>query len=153
MGLTTLPSDLLIFSEPLSHQPWAKMLCGIGSPIACTIEHALSAYFDITHGAGLAVITPRWMKEILSERTAERFVTLGKGLFCFDQNLSDMEMANEVIDAFYAFFEEIGIPMHLGELGVKADKIDEMADHILEFDSTNEPWMYAPSTKPPSCVF
>ena len=49
-----------------------------------------------------------------------------------------------MIDGFYAFFESIGIPMHLGELGVKADKIDEMADHILENDSTNEPWMYAP---------
>ena len=58
-----------------------------------------------------------------------------------------MEMANKVIDAFYNFFESIGIPMHLGELGVKADKIEEMADHILENDSTNEPWMFAPLDK------
>ena len=109
-----------------------------------SIEHALSAYFDITHGAGLAIITPRWMKEILSEKTVERFVTLGTGLFGFDKSLSDMEMANKVIDAFYNFFESIGIPMHLGELGVKAEKIEEMADHILENDNTNEPWMFAP---------
>ena len=112
-----------------------------------SIEHALSAYFDITHGAGLAIITPRWMKEILSEKTVERFVTLGTGLFGFDKNLSDMEMAEKVIDAFYNFFESIGIPMHLSELGVKADKIDEMADHILANDSTNEPWMFAPLDK------
>ena len=112
-----------------------------------SIEHALSAYFDITHGAGLAIITPRWMKEILSEKTVERFITLGTGLFGFDKNLSDMEMANKVIDTFYNFFESIGIPMHLGELGVKADKIEEMADHILANDSTNEPWMFAPLDK------
>ena len=112
-----------------------------------SIEHALSAYFDITHGAGLAIITPRWMKEILCERTAERFVTLGTDLFGFDKNLSDTDMAGRVIDAFYKFFEETGIPMHLGELGVKAEKIDEMADHILENDNTNEPWMYAPLDK------
>ena len=37
--------------------------------------------------------------------------------------------------------------MHLSELGVKAEAIDEMADHILENDSTNEPWMYAPIGK------
>lgn len=55
-----------------------------------------------------------------------------------------MEMAEKVIDAFYKFFESIGIPMHLGELGVKADAIEDMADHILENDSTNEPWMFAP---------
>lgn len=112
-----------------------------------SIEHALSAYFDITHGAGLAIITPRWMKEILSEKTIERFTTLGTLLFGFDKSLSDMEMAGKVIDAFYNFFESIGIPMHLGELGVKADKIEEMADHILANDSTNEPWMFAPLDK------
>ena len=111
-----------------------------------SIEHALSAYFDITHGAGLAIITPRWMKEILSENTKERFVTLGKLLFGFE-NLSDLDMANKVIDEFYAFFESIGIPMHLGQLGVKADKIGEMADHILENDDTSGEWMYVPLDK------
>ncbi|MBO7519307.1 MAG: iron-containing alcohol dehydrogenase, partial [Clostridia bacterium] len=109
-----------------------------------SIEHALSAYFDITHGAGLAIITPRWLKEILSERTAERFVTLGTDLFGFDKSLPDTEMAKKVIDGFYNFFEETGIPMHLGELGVKKVEIEEMADHILENDSTDEPWVYAP---------
>ena len=112
-----------------------------------SIEHALSAYFDITHGAGLAIITPRWMMEILSEKTLERFVTLGTGLFGFDKSLPAMEIAEKVIDAFYRFFESTGIPMHLGELGVKAEAIDEMADHILEYDSTNEPWMYTPIGK------
>ena len=107
-----------------------------------SIEHALSAYFDITHGAGLAIITPRWMKEILSENTVERFVILGKQLFGFDNDLDDFDMANKVIDEFYAFFEAIGIPMHLAELGVKSDKIEEMADHILENDSTLGAWMY-----------
>lgn len=112
-----------------------------------SIEHALSAYFDITHGAGLAIITPRWMQEILCERTAERFVTLGKELFEMDATIPDMEMAADVINAFYDFFASIGIPMHLAQLGVQADKIDEMADHILANDSTNEPWMYAPLDK------
>ena len=112
-----------------------------------SIEHALSAYFDITHGAGLAIITPRWMKEILSEKTAQRFATLGTNLFGFDKNLQDMEMAEKVIDGFYKFFEETGIPMHLSELGVKKEAIDEMADHILQNDNTNEEWMFAPLDK------
>ena len=111
-----------------------------------SIEHALSAYFDITHGAGLAIITPRWMKEILSKNTVERFVTLGKGLFGFDEK-DEFVMANKVIDAFYAFFEETGIPMHLGELGVKEEKIEEMADHILKNDDTSQDWMFVPLDK------
>ena len=112
-----------------------------------SIEHALSAYFDITHGAGLAIITPRWMQEILSERTVERFVTLGKDLFGFDKKLSDKEMAQKVIDEFYAFFESIGIPMHLGTLGVKEEAIEDMADHILANDDTSQDWAYVPLDK------
>ena len=112
-----------------------------------SIEHALSAYFDITHGAGLAIITPRWMKEILSEDTVERFVTLGRELFGMSPASSDLETAEHVIEAFHRFFEEIGIPMHLGELGVDEDKIEEMADHILEKDDTSQPWTYVPLDK------
>ena len=105
-----------------------------------SIEHALSAYFDITHGAGLAIITPRWMKEILSEKTLNRFEVLGKELF--DIKVNSIDDANNVIEKFYNFFESIDIPMHLAPLGVKEEKIEEMADHILEFDSTDNPYMY-----------
>lgn len=112
-----------------------------------SIEHALSAYFDITHGAGLAIITPRWMKEILSEKTVGRFVTLGVSLFGLDKSLKDFDMAEKVIEEFFSFFESIGIPMHLAALGVKEEKIEEMADHILENDSTEGPWMYVPLDK------
>ena len=105
-----------------------------------SIEHALSAYFDITHGAGLAIITPRWMEEILCDDTLERFITIGKGLFNIDvKNISD---AKTVIDEFYKFFLSIDIPMNLSTLGVKEDKIEEMADHILENDNTDTSYMY-----------
>ena len=110
-----------------------------------SIEHALSAYFDITHGAGLAIITPRWMKEILSEKTLDRFVVLGKELFGIEVN--NVEDANKVIDAFYKFFKSIGIPMHLKELNINEDRIEEMADHILEFDCTVGPQMYVELNK------
>ena len=105
-----------------------------------SIEHVISAYFDITHGAGLAIITPRWMKEILSEKTLNRFVVLGKELFNID--VKTIDDANKVIDAFYKFFESIGIPMNLSKLGVKEEKIEEMADHILKYDTTDAEYMY-----------
>ena len=56
-------------------------------------------------------------------------------------------MANMVIKAFYDFFLSIGIPTHLKDVGVKEDKIEEMADHILKYDSTNEKWMFYPLDK------
>ena len=94
------------------------------------IEHALSAYYDITHGEGLAIITPRWMRHILSERTLDRFVKYGINVFAIDASLPKQEIAEKAIDATYAFFESINIPMHLREVGIDDSRIDEMAHHI-----------------------
>ena len=94
------------------------------------IEHALSAYYDITHGWGLAIITPRWMKHILSERTLGRFVKYGINVFGIDPSLDKWEIANKAIDETYSFFESIGIPMHLREVGIDESRVGEMAHHI-----------------------
>ena len=94
------------------------------------IEHALSAYYDITHGEGLAIITPRWMKHILNERTLPRFVKYGINVFGIDASLPQQEIAERAIDATYRFFESINLPMHLREVGIDDSRIDEMAHHI-----------------------
>ena len=94
------------------------------------IEHALSAYFDITHGEGLAIITPRVMKYILSDKTVDRFAQYGVNVFCIDASVDKYELANKAIDETYSFFESIGIPMHLSDVGIKKEKIAEMAHHI-----------------------
>ena len=94
------------------------------------IEHALSAYYDITHGEGLAIITPPWMRHILSERTLERFVKYGVNVFGIDASLDKWEIANKAIDATYDFFKSIGIPMSLREVGIDDSRLDEMAHHI-----------------------
>lgn len=94
------------------------------------IEHALSAYYDITHGEGLAIITPRWMKHILNEKTIDRFVKYGINVFGIDASLPKQEIAEKAIDATYRFFESINIPMHLREVDIDDSRIDEMAHHI-----------------------
>ena len=94
------------------------------------IEHALSAYYDITHGEGLAIITPRWMRHILSERTIDRFVKYGINVFGIDSSLPKQEIAEKAIDETYKFFESINIPMHLRDVGIDDSRLDEMAHHI-----------------------
>ena len=94
------------------------------------IEHALSGYYDITHGEGLAILTPRWMRHILSERTLPRFVKYGINVFGIDASLPEREIADKAIDATYAFFESLGMPMHLREVGIGPERIDEMAHHV-----------------------
>lgn len=109
------------------------------------IEHALSAYYDITHGEGLAIITPRWMRHILSERTMDRFVKYGINVFGIDPTLPKQEIAGKAINATYEFFESINIPMHLRDVGIDDSRIDEMAHHIAVNEGLDK--AYAPLTE------
>ncbi|MBQ6063329.1 MAG: iron-containing alcohol dehydrogenase [Prevotella sp.] len=109
------------------------------------IEHALSAYYDITHGEGLAIITPRWMRHILSERTIDRFVKYGINVFSIDASLPKQQIAEQAIDATYKFFKSIGIPMHLRDVGIDDSRIDEMAHHIAVNEGLEN--AYAPLTE------
>lgn len=109
------------------------------------IEHALSAYYDITHGEGLAIITPRWMRHILNEKTIDRFVKYGINVFGIDPTLPKHLIAEQAIDETYRFFESINIPMHLREVGIDDSRIDEMAHHIAVNEGLEN--AYAPLTE------
>jgi len=159
-GLRTLMKNAPIaIAEPENYQARAEIM------LACTygcngiysngnahsgwsmhaIEHALSAYYDITHGVGLAIITPRWMKHILSEKTIDRFISLGSHLFGIDTGtLAPSVVAEMTITAFFRFFESIGIPMHLREVGIDESRLAEMAHHVAENEKLDEAWKYVP---------
>ncbi len=104
------------------------------------MEHALSAYYDITHGEGLAIITPRWMKHILSEKTVDRFVKYGINVFGIDESLDKMAIANKAIDETYKFFESINIPMHLKDVGIDESRIETMAKHVADNEGLENAW-------------
>ena len=110
------------------------------------IEHALSAYYDITHGEGLAIITPRWMRHILNEKTLDRFVKYGINVFGIDAMLPKQQIAEKAIEETYRFFESITIPMHLREVGIDDSRIDEMAHHIAVNEGLEH--AYVPLTEP-----
>ena len=104
------------------------------------IEHELSAYYDITHGEGLAIITPRWMKHILSEKTVDRFVKYGLNVFGIDSNQDKFKIAEQAIEKTYRFFASINIPMHLKEVGIDESRIDEMAKHVADNEGLENAW-------------
>ena len=95
------------------------------------IEHELSAYYDVTHGVGLAIITPRWMRHILKKdpSCAWRFVRFAKNVWGLDGK-DEIALANAGIDALEKFFISSGIPMRLSELNVGKEYFKEMASNI-----------------------
>ncbi len=105
------------------------------------IEHALSAYYDITHGEGLAIITPRWMRHVLNEHTMPRFVKYGINVFGIDPGQDMADIADQSITATYDFFESLGAPMHLKDVGIDESRIPEMAHHIAEKEGLDKAWV------------
>lgn len=96
------------------------------------LEHILSGYYDITHGAGLAVLTPAWMKFCLKEEYAvEDFAEYGVNVWGIDANLDKPEIANIAIEKTKEFLISLGMPTNLKDTGIPDDtKLKEMADHI-----------------------
>lgn len=90
------------------------------------MEHELSAFYDITHGVGLAILTPRWLRHVLSAKTATKIARFGRRVFDIPSE-DDVDAANEAIDALYDFFVSMGIPMTLKEVGIGEEHLAEMA--------------------------
>lgn len=92
------------------------------------MEHEVSAYYDITHGLGLAIITPRWMEYCLSEKTVSKYVQFGVNVFGIDENQPAMDIAHQAIEKTKEFlFGTLGLKSSFTELGIGDEKIPIMA--------------------------
>ncbi len=98
---------------------------------AChAMEHELSAYYDITHGHGLAILTPRWLEYILDENTAPAIARFGVKVFGLSENSDSMEGARKAIKAVSDFcFGTLGLKSTLTELDIDRTHFRAMAEH------------------------
>ncbi len=93
------------------------------------MEHELSAYYDITHGVGLAILTPRWMKHILSPETAWKFGEYGREVWGIEGE-DDLKVGEEAIEKTAEFFFDVlGLPRTLTEVGIGEEKLELMAEN------------------------
>lgn len=101
------------------------------SPWPCHgIEHELSAFYDITHGTGLAIITPHWMRWTLTDATAPRFAQYGVRVWGLSATEDVMINARKAIDLTADFFHSVGMPATLREVGITDEYFEAMADHL-----------------------
>lgn len=94
-----------------------------------SLEHELSAYYDITHGVGLGILTPRWMSFILTKdaTTAEMLAQFGRHVWDLEGDES-YAVAQAAIDATFDWISRLGFPMTLPEVGIKdTQHFDAMA--------------------------
>lgn len=97
------------------------------------IEHQLSAYYDITHGIGLAVLTPTWMEHILNESTISDFARFAREVWDVTEKDS-WKAAQEGIKCLRAFFAKLQLPQTLQQTGIcERTYFEEMAEKALPY--------------------
>lgn len=92
------------------------------------IEHEISAIYDIAHGAGLACVFPAWMKKVCRSNIP-RFVQFASRVWNVEIDSFDQEKTAQLgIARLEEFFRSIGLVTTLAEMGIKNDRLEEMAD-------------------------
>jgi len=118
-------------------------LLSYGTDVAWTVhgmEHELSAFYDITHGAGLAILTPFWMDKVLSEKTAPQFAAYGRNVWGLGDELSDMEAAEKAIQCTREFFKKMDLPATLADVDIDDKYLPKMAEKLKDkFSNTFVP--------------
>ena len=92
------------------------------------MEHELSAIYDITHGLGLAILTPRWLEYCLDEITVPKYVQFGVNVFGIDPSQEPMAIAKRSIALLSDFlFHTLGLKRTFTEIGIEKKDFPVMA--------------------------
>ncbi len=95
------------------------------------IEHAVSAYYDIPHAAGLAILLPNWMRHNI-DVNVERFAKMAEKVFgVVTEGKSTRDVALEGILALRAFWDSIGAPSALADYDITDEKFDDIIEHTM----------------------
>ncbi|MDD3406348.1 MAG: iron-containing alcohol dehydrogenase [Paludibacteraceae bacterium] len=97
------------------------------------MEHEVSAFYDITHGLGLAILTPRWMEYCLNEQMVSKYVQFGVNVFGINPNQEAMIIAKQAIAALSDFlFKTLGLKSSFTALGIDRTHFETMAEKSVK---------------------
>lgn len=124
--------------EARSHLLWTSTLAlmGIagagrgGSFPVHQMEHTLSAHYDISHGRGLAILTPAYFRLIIKKDRPHRLARLGRSVF--NISLENEQLAAEAtIEAVVHWFKELKVYDSLKNIGVQTEDLQMLADETI----------------------
>lgn len=106
----------LSWASMMAMSPMARLGGGGGSMTCHGLGHALSAYYDISHGNSLAALILPWMR-FNYPMTQERFKQLGTNVFGGKDAITSLE----------EWLESVGMKLRLSDLGFELDRATEIA--------------------------
>ena len=137
---TIMRNAYLLIKNPQDYEAWSEVSlagsvahngflgCGRIQDWGCHgMEHELSAQdCKVPHGAGLAVLTPNWMRHVYKENP-KMFYQFAVNVMGIKADRDEEKTILRGIDKLRAFFTTIGLPATLTELGLGANVLEEMA--------------------------
>ena len=108
----------------------------IGDWATHNLEHAVSAIFDISHGGGLAILFPAWMRYALARGTSPtKLISLGEKVFGLSRAdySDDHSCAIAAIEQLETFWRSLGAPSRLSDYHLTIDEqtLESLADRTM----------------------
>lgn len=109
-------------------------ICGTGRKedwASHGLEHEISAVYNVTHGAGLAVIVPAWMTFMAHHRPA-KIAQFGRRVFGVENTADDTADSLRGIAMLKEFFTSLGLPVTFAGLGIDDPDIPLLVTKVHE---------------------
>lgn len=146
--LTTVIHNLPIaLAAPNNYEARAQiMLCGTWAQNDMTgcgreqdwfnhgLEHQISGYYDIAHGAGLAISFPAWMEYLCGKpECVNKLAQYAVRVWNAEMNFEKPEQtAMEGVKRLRGLLREAGLPLTLQEAGIGTERFQEIADNMTD---------------------
>ncbi len=93
------------------------------------IEHSLSAFYDVPHGAGLSAIITGWMR-FHAALKPERFAQFASRVFNISSE-NTLDNAEQGIAALESWFKKVKSPTTISELNIPENDIEKIAENAI----------------------
>lgn len=107
-------------------------ICGTGVQedwVSHFMEHEISALYDVSHGAGLAVVFPAWLT-FMASHNVHKVKQYAVRVWGVADTGDDKAVALEGIARLKAFLHAIGMPTTFAGLGVERPDIDALVRNL-----------------------
>ena len=107
-------------------------ICGVGREedwASHFMEHEISAVYNVTHGAGLAVVFPAWLT-FMAEHHPGQVGQFAERVWNITPAGTPRETALEGIACLKNFFASIGMPTSFAQLGIEHPDIDLLVEKL-----------------------
>ena len=103
----------------------------VGLGLVHGMAHPLGAFYNTPHGVANAILLPHIMR-YNAEYTGEKFRDIARAMGEKVEGISLSEARNAAVEAVFTLNRDVGIPLHLRDVGVRKEDIPALAQAAFD---------------------